>query len=62
MLQQEMIQKLAASLGVAEEDARSLVEQEQKRIEAGKRYRQSEAYKRRLQMQKEVRKALKAIA
>lgn len=55
----ETIQKLAKSLGVSVEQAARMVLQEQKRKEAGERYRQSQAYKDRLAMQKSVRLALK---
>ena len=53
------VKEIAAKLSVSYQEAFKLVEGEQKRKEAGKRYRQSEAYKLRLEQQKVVRAMLK---
>jgi hypothetical protein len=57
----EQISKLAQKLGVTLEQAEALVKQEVQRKEAGQRYRQSEAYKNRLKLQKLVRAELKKL-
>lgn len=56
----QKVKAIAERLGVAYEQAFRLVEQEQKRVEAGKRYRQSDAYKAMLERQKLVRKLMRA--
>lgn len=61
MTTDSLIAKLANDLHITEQEAQSLITTEQKRKEAGERYRQSEAYAKRLLMQKIVRKALKAF-
>jgi hypothetical protein len=56
-----IVSKLATTLNITEEQAQKMITTEQKRKEASVRYRQSEAYKLRLQQQKLVRKALKEV-
>ena len=54
------VKAIAERLKTSYEQAFKLVEQEQKRKEAGKRYRQSDAYKAMLAKQKLVRQMMKA--
>lgn len=53
------IKAIASKLAITYEQAESFVKQEETRKEASKRYRQSDAYKTRLAMQKVVRQMLK---
>lgn len=53
------IKAIASKLAVSFEKAESLVRQEEARIAASKKYRQSEAYKNRLEQQKLVRQMMK---
>lgn len=56
---EELIKKIATELNKSYEQAAAMVRQEEARKAAGEKYRQSEAYKQRLQQQKLVRQLLK---
>lgn len=60
-MQDNLIQELAAKLGLAEDEARKLIAQEVARKEAGVRYRKSDAYRKRLELQKLVRAELRKM-
>ena len=61
-MSQELVANLARTLGVTLEQAEKLVKQEIARKVAGEKYRKSEAYQKRLEMQKLVRLAMKEVA
>lgn len=59
---QEQLQQLASTLNLSLEQATKMVATENARVEAGKKYRKSPAYKLRLEQQRLVRLALKDLA